>query len=107
MDRYGYDMQFCSPEYRDNEMYIKRPWLKKNPDRFRACCSDQTTRLLIVQGKLPNWKFEMSLDEVSAALKTGKYVGIGEFSPGLCMYYLRTAPIPSFEERREQYKAMS
>ena len=106
MDRYGIDMAILLPSIPGTTNEHQAALVEKHPDRFRACCSDQTTRLLIVQGKLPNWKFEMSLDEVAAALKTGKYVGIGEFSPGLCMYYLRTAPIPSFQERREQYKAM-
>ena len=106
MDRYGIDMAILLPSIPGTTNEHQAALVDKYPDRLRACCSDQTTRMLICQGRLDDWKFQMSLDEVEAALKTGKYVGIGEFSPGLCMYYLGVAPIPSFEERRAQYKAM-
>ena len=106
MDRYGIDMAILLPSIPGTTNEHQAALVDKYPNRFRACCSDQTMRHLIVQGKLKDWKFQMSLDEVDAALKTGKYVGIGEFSPGLTMYSLGVAPIPSFEERREQYKAI-
>ncbi len=106
MDRYGIDMGILLPSIPGTLNEHQYAIVEKYPDRFRACCSDQTTRLKVVRGEIKNWNFQMSLDEVDEALKTGHYVGIGEFAPGLAMYDLRLAPVPSFEERREQYKAI-
>ncbi|MCK4953422.1 amidohydrolase family protein, partial [Candidatus Bathyarchaeota archaeon] len=52
----------------------------KYPDKFRACCSDQTLQIKVARGEA-EWTMEAALEEVESALKTGKYVGIGEFVP--------------------------
>ena len=106
MDRYGIDMGVLLPSIVGTLNEHQASIVERYPDRFRACCSDQTMRLKVCLGEITDWKFQMSLDEVDAALATGKYVGIGEFAPGLAMYDLGLAPLPSFEQRREEYKGI-
>jgi predicted TIM-barrel fold metal-dependent hydrolase len=53
----------------------------KYPDKFRACCADQKLRLKVWRGEA-KWSLEAASEEVETALKTGKFVGIGEFVPG-------------------------
>lgn len=106
MDRYGIDMGILLPSMCGSTNEKQAALVDRYPDRFRACCSDQTTALRFIRGELSDWKFQDSLDEVDAALKTGKYVGIGEFAPGLNIYRHGIVPAPSLEERREQWKAI-
>ena len=106
MDRYGIDMGVLLPSVvgTTNESQVRL--VERYPEKFRACCSDQTTAIRLFRGDLPNWKFQDSLDEVDAALKTGHYVGIGEFAPGLNIYRHGVKPAPSLEERREQWRGI-
>lgn len=106
MDRYGIDMGVLLPSIGGSTNEKQAALVKKYPNRFRACCSDQNTALQFLRGKLPNWKFQDSLDEVDAALKTGDFVGIGEFAPGLNIYRQGTIPSPTLEERREQWRGI-
>jgi hypothetical protein len=81
MDRYGVDMAVLLPSIPGTLNETQAKLVKRFPDRFRACCSDQKTVLLAKQGKAP-WTFKAALQEVEEALKTGSFVGIGEFAPG-------------------------
>jgi predicted TIM-barrel fold metal-dependent hydrolase len=54
--------------------------VEKYPDKFRACCADQTLKCKVARGEA-RWTLDAAVEEVEARLKTGKYVGIGEFVP--------------------------
>ena len=108
MDRYGVDMAVLLPSITGTTNESQAKIVKKHPDRFRACCSDQTTVLNAKRGKEP-WTFKAALKEVEKALKTGNFVGVGEFSPGA---FARSIQLPgaegkcSFEERVEEWAAL-
>ena len=50
------------------------------PDKFRAFCSDGKLRIKCSRGEA-KWNLDDAAAEVEAALKTGKFIGIGEFVP--------------------------
>ncbi len=108
MDRYGVDMAILLPSIFGTLNETQAKLVKRFPDRFRACCSDQKTVLDAIRGKTP-WTFKAALEEVEQALKTGWFVGIGEFSPGS---FSRWCQIPggegkvSLEQRVEEYAAL-
>lgn len=103
MDRFGVDMAILLPSMAGtyNETQVKL--MNKYPNRFRACCSDQTTMTKVVNGEITNWNMQMSLDEIEAALKTGNYVGIGEFVPGLQVYRYGYVPAADWEQRLDDW----
>jgi hypothetical protein len=104
MDRYNVDMAILLPSIPGTLNATQAKFVKRFPDRFRACCSDQRTVLNAKQGKT-RWSFKAALEEVEEALKTGYFVGIGEFCPGCSS---RTGQIPgaegkvSFEQRVDE-----
>lgn len=108
MDRYGVDMAILLPSIVGTLNETQAKLVKRFPDRFRACCSDQKTILAAVHGKAP-WTFKAALEEVEQALKTGYFVGIGEFGPGA---YARWRQLPgaegstSFEQRVDEWAAL-
>jgi hypothetical protein len=108
MDRYGVDVAVLLPSIPGTLNETQAKLVKRFPNRFRACCSDQRTVLEAVQGKAP-WTFKAALSEVEEALKTGWFVGIGEFAPGSSA---RNLQIPgaegkvSFEQRVEEWAAL-
>ncbi|MBN1460055.1 MAG: amidohydrolase family protein [Armatimonadetes bacterium] len=108
MERYGVDMAILLPSIFGTLNETQAKLVKRFPDRFRACCSDQKTVLHAIQGKKP-WTFKAALEEVEEALKTGCFVGIGEFAPGA---YARWCQIPggeggvSLEQRLDEYAAL-
>jgi hypothetical protein len=108
MDRYGVDMAVLLPSIPGTLNETQAKLVKRFPNKFRACCSDQRTVLDAVQGKAP-WTFKAALAEVEEALKTGWFVGIGEFAPGSSA---RNLQIPgakgktSFEQRVEEWAAL-
>ncbi len=108
MDRYGVDMAVLLPSISGTLNETQAKLVKRFPDRFRACCSDQKTILSAMRGERP-WSFAAALAEVEEALKTGWFVGIGEFAPGA---YARHLQVPgaegpvSFEERVEEWGAL-
>ena len=106
MDRYGVDMAILLPSMCGtfNETQVKL--MNKYPDRFRACCSDQMVATKVLRGEIKDWTIQTSLDEVEAALKTGNFVGIGEFAPGLNVYRYGLAPAPDFQQRLEEWGAI-
>ena len=81
MDRYGVDMAILLPSIPGTLNETQAKLVKRFPDRFRACCSDQKTMLQAKRGTA-KWSFKAALEEVEDALKTGWFVGIGEFAPG-------------------------
>lgn len=80
MEAYGVDMMLLYPSMigTTNESQLKL--CEKYPDKFRAFCSDQSTRLEAQRGGKP-WTIDRAAEEIEACLKTGKYIGIGEFTP--------------------------
>ncbi len=108
MDRYGVNMAVLLPSIPGTLNETQAKLVKRFPERFRACCSDQRTVLNAVQGKAP-WSFEAALQEVEEALKTGWFVGIGEFSPGSSARNLQLPGAEgkcSFEQRVEEWAAL-
>jgi hypothetical protein len=81
MDRYGVDMAVLLPSIPGTLNEAQAKLVKRFPDRFRACCSDQRTVLDAMRGG-PRWTFKAALQEIEEALKTGCFSGIGEFIPG-------------------------
>jgi len=86
MDRYGVDMVLLKPSVPGTTNEFQAGLVKKYPDKFRAFCADQTLRLKIAR--------------VEAALKTGNFIGIGEFVPK----DLDPRRIYTFEERLKEYR---
>ena len=72
------------------------------PDKFRAFCADQTLKLKVARGEAV-WSLEAAAEEVEAALKTGDYIGIGEFVPR------DTSPdkVYTFKERLDEYRVFA
>lgn len=108
MDRYGVDMAILLPSITGTTNETQAKLVKRFPDRFRACCSDQKTILRAMRGEQP-WSFKAALEEVEEALKTGWFVGIGEFAPGS---YVRHLQAPggegkvSLEQRLDEWNAL-
>jgi hypothetical protein len=108
MDRYGVDMAVLLPSIPGTLNETQAKLVKRFPERFRACCSDQKTVLRAVQGKEP-WSFKAALQEVDEALKTGWFVGIGEFAPGSSARNLRLPGAEgkvSLEHRADEFAAL-
>ena len=80
METYGIDMVVLKPSQigTTNEAQLKI--VEKHPDKFVAFCADQTTKLKAQRGEKA-WNLNDAVDEIDAALATGKYCGIGEFMP--------------------------
>ena len=80
MKRYGVDMCRLLPSWTGTTNEMQAMLVDKYPDKFCASCSDQTLKLKCARGET-KWTLEAAVEEVEAALKTGKFVGIGEFVP--------------------------
>ncbi len=106
MDRYGVDMAVLLPSMlgTSNESQIKI--MDKYPGRFASCCSDGKTLLKYYNDRSTKYNFQEALDEVEAALKTGRFCGIGEFVPGLNAALYGLIEPMSMEERMEQWTAL-
>jgi hypothetical protein len=108
MERYGVDMAVLLPSIPGTLNETQAKLVKRFPDKFRACCSDQRTVLEAVRGNAP-WTFKAALAEVEEALKTGWFVGVGEFAPGS---NARNLQVPGaegkcgFEQRVEEWAAL-
>jgi len=105
MERYGVDMAVLLPSFLGTTNESQTKIVKKHPSKFRACCSDQTTRLNAVLGK-KEWTFDAAIREVDDALASGNYVGIGEFSPGQNARREAGKPHPGLEERRDEFNQL-
>lgn len=80
MECYGVDMVMLYPSVTGTTNESQLKLVEKYPDKFRAFCADQTTRLRC-QREGVEWRLGDSLEEIEKAAVTGKFIGIGEFSP--------------------------
>ena len=99
MDIYGIDMCLLKPSMIGTTNEGQADLVKRYPDKFRAFCSDQKTKYKNATGE-EAWTLEAAYNEVEEALKTGNYIGIGEFVPR------DWAPekVYTFSERLEEYR---
>ena len=81
MERYGIDMCLLKPSMIGTTNESQAALVDKYPDKFGAFCSDQKLKLKVWREEA-EWTLDAAAEEVEAALKTGKFVGIGEFVPG-------------------------
>ena len=100
MERYGVDMCRLLPSWPGPTNEMQAMLVNKYPDKFFACCSDQTLRLKCGRGET-EWTLEAAVEEVDAALKTGKFVGIGEFVPK----NFDQKKVYTFRERLDEFRA--
>lgn len=108
MDRYGVDMAILLPSIPGTTNESQAKLVKKFPHKFRACCSDQLTILKAIRGE-EKWTFKAAMKEVEGALKTGLFVGIGEFAPGSSAYHRQLPGVEGkvpFEKRVEEWAAI-
>jgi len=80
MGRYGIDMLLLKPSIVGTTNEAQSKLVDQYPARFRAFCCDQTLKIKVARGEA-TWTLEVAADEVEAALKTGRFIGIGEFVP--------------------------
>lgn len=108
MDRYGVDMGILLTSIVGTTNETQAKLVKRFPDRFRACCCDQKTLLKAKRGEAA-WSMKAALAEIEDALKTGWFVGIGEFGPGA---YARVLKLPgaldkvTMEQRVDEWNAI-
>ena len=107
MERYGVDMAILLPSIPGTTNESQAKLVKKYPHKFRACCCDQMTVLKAIRGE-EKYTFKAAMEEVETALKTGLYVGIGEFAPGSSAHHRQLPGFEgtvSFEQRFEEWCA--
>ena len=102
MERYGVDMCLLKPSMIGTTNEAQAALVDKYPDKFRAFCADQTLKLKVWRGEA-KWTLDAAAEEVDKALKTGKFIGIGEFVP---RNPDRTR-IYTFEERLNDYRTFA
>jgi len=102
MQRYGVDMCILKPSIIGTTNEMQAMLVDKYPDKFRAMCSDQKLKIKVWREEAV-WNLDAAVDEVEAALKTGKFVGIGEFVPGGMQ--MKRDQRPDFAERLEEFRA--
>lgn len=93
MENYGVDMAILLPSIPGTTNESQAKLVKKYPHKFRACCCDQMEVLKAIRGE-KQYSFKDGMSEVEDALKTGNFVGIGEFAPGSSAYHRQ---LPGFE----------
>lgn len=97
MDCYGVDMMLLYPSVTGTLNEHQLEICKAHPDKFRAFCSDQSTRLRCQREGIA-WKTDDAAREIDDALSTGMYCGIGEFMPqDWDKYY-------TFQDRLAEYR---
>ncbi len=80
MDCYRVDKCVLLPAFgMSNE--INMELVEKYPDKFVACCTAMKTQRKAMSGEEP-WTVEAAVKEIDELLATGKFVGIGEGTPG-------------------------
>jgi predicted TIM-barrel fold metal-dependent hydrolase len=102
MDRYGVDMCLLKPSVIGTKNETQAALVDKYPDKFRAFCSDQTLKIKVWREEA-KWTLNDAADEVEKALKTGKYIGIGEFVP------MNPDPkhVYTFKERLDEWRTFA
>jgi len=104
MERYGIDICLLKPSVTGTTNEAQAALVDKYPDKFRAFCSDQKLKIKIWREEV-EWNLADAADEVDKALKTGKFIGIGEFVPGAMG--IRRKKMPAFEERLDEYRTFA
>ena len=102
MERYGIDMCLLKPSMIGTTNEAQAELVDRYPDKFRAFCADQTLKLKVWRGEA-KWTLDAAAEEVEAALKTGKFIGIGEFvprNPDRTRLY-------AFKERLDEYRVFA
>ncbi len=100
MERYGIDMCMLKPSMVGTTNEAQAALVDKYPDKFRAFCADQKLKLKVWREEA-KWTLDDAAGEVEAALKTGKFIGIGEFVPG------QRKTCKSFDERLNEYRTFA
>lgn len=98
MDCYGVDMVMLYPSMIGTTNEGLLDIVDKHPDKFRAFCADQTTKLKAQRDGIP-WTIDAAAREIDDCLATGRYIGIGEFVPR----NWDKDHIYTFEERFNEY----
>jgi predicted TIM-barrel fold metal-dependent hydrolase len=99
MERYGVDMCLLKPSMTGTTNDFHAELVKKYPDKFRSFCADQNLKIKVARGEA-KWTLDAAAEEVEAALKTGNFIGIGEFVPK----DMNPKKIYTFEERLNEYR---
>jgi predicted TIM-barrel fold metal-dependent hydrolase len=99
MEIYGVDMCLLKPSMIGTTNEAQADLVERYPDKFRAFCSDQKTKYKNATGEA-EWTLEAAYNEVEDALKTGKFIGIGEFVPR----DWSPSKVYTFAERLEEYR---
>ena len=99
MERYGVDMCFLKPSATGTTNESQAALVDKYPDKFRAFCCDQNCKIKISRGEA-EYNLDDAAEEVEAALKTGKFIGIGEGAPR----DMWPTKVYTFEERLNEYR---
>lgn len=102
MERYGVDMCLLKPSACGTTNERQAALVDKYPDKFRAFCNDQTLKLKMAREEA-EWSLDAAADEVEKALKTGKFVGIGEGIPK----ELDRKKIYTFKERLDECRTFA
>ena len=102
MERYGVDMCLLKPAVTGTTNEMQAALVDKYPDKFRAFCSDQTLKIKCARGEA-EWSLDAAAEEVEAALKTGKFIGIGEFVPR----NWDPKKVYAFKERLDEYRTFA
>ncbi len=102
MQIYGVDMAIIKPSMVGTTNEFAAELVERYPDKFRAYCCDQTLKIKVHRGEV-EWTIDAAIKEIEAALKTGKFVGIGEFAPGSGVS-LKRSPVPPFKERLDEWR---
>ena len=102
MQRYGIDMCLLKPSMIGTTNEAQAELVDRYPDKFRAFCADQTLKLKVWREEA-KWTLDAAAEEVEAALRTGKFIGIGEFVPR------DTDPkkVCTFKERLNEYRTFA
>ncbi len=105
MDRYGVDVAVLLPSMLGTTNESQIAIMDKHPGRFVSCCSDGNTLIKYYQDRSKPYNFQEGLDEAEAALKTGRFCGVGEFVPGLNAALYRLIE-PTIDERYDQWMGL-
>jgi len=102
MERYGVDMLLLKPSVTGTTNESQAALVDKYPDKFRAFCADQKLKIKVARGEA-KWTLDDAADEVEQALKTGKFIGIGEFVPRDWDH----KKVYTFKERLDEYRTFA
>lgn len=102
MERYGVDMLLLKPSIVGTTNESQAELVRKHPAKFRAFCADQTLKIKVERGET-KWTLEAAAEEVETALRTGDFIGIGEFVPR----DMSPDKVYTFKERLDEYRVFA